>query len=194
MKRNGLLIISLFTFFISFSQVKKKGDGLLPEYIKIQFAGGIGAISLGAGYDSRNTKLEGDFIYGYVPKKIGGITIHTISSKITWFPIKKIDLKTVAIKPLSVGLLVNYTFGKQYFLFSPEKYPYNYYDHPTAIHLGSFVGGQVKMNLPNKHLKRLAFYYEIVTYDVELISYISNTKSLRLTDIFNIGLGIKASL
>ncbi len=136
MKRKGLLIISLFTFFISLSQEKKKGDGIIPDYVKIQFAGGIGVFAVGIGYDSRNTKLEGDFIYGYVPKKIGGITIHTVSSKITWLPIKKIELKNLIVKPISFGLLVNYTFGKQYFLFSPENYPFNYYDHPTALHFG----------------------------------------------------------
>lgn len=120
MKKTGLLIISLLTYFISISQEKKKGDNILPDHIKLQFAGGIGAFSVGIGYGSRSTKLEGDFIYGYVPKKVGGITIHTISSKITWFPLKKIELKSFAVKPLSFGLLVNYTFGKQYFLFSPK--------------------------------------------------------------------------
>ncbi len=190
----SFFIICLFTYFASLAQDKLKENRALPDYFKLQFGGGVGFISIGLGYDSKNTKLEGDFIYGYVPKKVGGITIHTISSKITWFPLKKVDLKNLAIKPLSLGLLVNYTFGKQYFSFSPENYPYNYYDHPTAIHLGSFVGGQVKLNIQDKHLKRLAFYYEIVTYDVELLSYLSNPKSLSPADIFNIGLGIKVSL
>jgi hypothetical protein len=129
-----------------------------------------------------------------VPKKLGGITIHTISSKITWFPLKKIELKNVAVKPLSFGLLVNYTFGKQFFLFSPENYPFNYYDHPTALHFGGLLGGQISKTLSDKNPKQLAFYYEIVTYDVELVSYVTNRKSLNLSDIFNVGLGIKLSL
>jgi hypothetical protein len=194
MKRKGLLIIILFAFLISSSQEKKKENRILPDHIKLQFAGGIGFFSLGIGYDNRNTKLEGDFIYGYVPKKIGGITIHTISSKITWFPLKKIEIKSLAVKPLAFGLLVNYTFGKQYFLFSPENYPYNYYDHPTALHFGGFMGGQISKALYDKRLKQLAFYYELITYDVELLSYLGNRKSLNLKDIFNVALGIKFSL
>ena len=194
MKRKGLLTISLLSFFVSLSQVNRKVDNILPDHIKLQFAGGVGALSIGIGYESRNTKLEGDFIYGYVPKKLGGITIHTISSKITWFPLKKIELKSLAVKPLAFGLLVNYTFGKQYFLFSPENYPFNYYDHPTALHFGGLMGGQISKALSDKRLKQLAFYYELITYDVELLSYLGNRKSLNLNDIFNVALGIKFSL
>ena len=194
MNRAIVFIAFLFFFHLTFAQEKARFQCLIPHHAKLQFAGGLGLVSVGAGYSNKKEKLEGDIYYGYVPKKIGGITIHTISSKITWFPLKKIELKSLAVKPLAFGLLVNYTFGKQYFLFSPENYPFNYYDHPTALHFGGLMGGQISKALSDKRLKQLAFYYELITYDVELLSYLGNRKSLNLNDIFNVALGIKFSL
>lgn len=123
--------------------------------------------------------------------EIGGVRIHTVTSKVTWLPLKKISCRTIRIRPLAVGLLANYNFGKQYFLFSPEYFPYSYYGFPTAAHAGIFVGSQVNKQLHlKKSLKSIGLYYEIGTNDRELISYIGNRR-LHLSDILNLGLGTK---
>jgi hypothetical protein len=57
---------------------QKKGFKIKPpDHIKVQYAGGIGFISIGAGYSTKNQKLEGDLSYGYLPKSVGGIRIHS---------------------------------------------------------------------------------------------------------------------
>lgn len=164
---------------------------LLPDYVKVQYAGGIGFTSIGLGYQSRNDRLEGDFYYGYVPKSVGGVYIHALSSKLTWHALKKVDVKSLEVRPLSAGILVSYTFGKQYFLFWPENYPYSYYDFPTALHMGVFVGGRV--DKPLKRGKKVGLYYELGSNDRELSSYLSNRKSIRVTEILNLALGIRTS-
>lgn len=189
LKKQILLQIFILSFFSVSAQTKKKPNNILPDHIKLQYAGGIGFIALGAGYESKKGKTEGDFFYGYVPKKIGGVEIHAITGKFTWSPFKIINKGLVQIKPLSFGVLFNYTFGEQYFLFSPDNYPYNYYNYPTALHGGFFIGGQI--NCKPLKTRKLGFYYELGLYDFALASYFSNRKALAISDIVHLGMGVK---
>lgn len=188
---NTILLLLITLPFTSAAQDSVVRKNYLPQYVKFQFAGGIGLISVGFGYESKNKKVEGDFYYGYVPEKRGGVEIHTVSSKLSWFPLKKVRYKGVGFRPLSLGTWVNYTFGKQYFLFSPENYPYNYYKFPTAMHMGAFMGGQVEVSKSKR--KKLSFYYELGTTDVDVVSYATNVNAIQFSQIFNLGLGVKTS-
>ena len=42
--------------------------------------------------------------------------------------------------------------------------------------------------------RRLGFYYEILSFDREMVSFIVNTKALSLTDILTLGIGVKLAL
>jgi hypothetical protein len=166
----------------------------LPDHTKVQYAGGIGFLSVGVGYHTKKDKLQGDVYYGFTPESVGGLDIHALSVKGTWFPLKPLNRKTWQVRPLSAGLLVNYTFGKQYFGFSPDNYPYDYYNFPTALHLGAFIGGQVNKQVSSRRgVKRIGLYYELGTYDVELASYVRNRRALSVTDILNLGIGVVTS-
>lgn len=164
----------------------------LPHHVKTQFAGGIGFLSIGAGYENKRESLEGDIYYGYLPKNIGGVSIHSATAKLTWLPFNAIDLKWLQYNFLSTGILASYKFGKQYFLFDPDNYPYNYYGHPTALHLGFFIGGQLEKSIDKKNIKRVALYYELGTTDRELISIFTNS-SLKANEILNLAVGVKTS-
>lgn len=189
-----LLAVALL---VGFLRVEAQNDSSrskgkwLPDHSKLQFAGGIGLLSVGAGYKTKKDKLHGDLYYGYTPESVGGLHIHALTAKATWFPLKNINHKTFQVRPLTAGLLVNYTFGKQYFGFTPENYPYNYYDFPTALHVGAFIGGQVNKKISSRRgVKRLGLYYELGTFDREVISYVRNRKALSVTDILNLGVGV----
>jgi hypothetical protein len=174
------------------AQIKQRSK-FLPDHLKLQYAGNIGFISVGAGYTSKKEKLSEDIYYGYVPKSIGGIATHSVTGKLTWFPFIVRD-HSVYAKPLSIGLWVNYAFGKQYFAFSPEAYPFNYYRFPTSIHIGLFEGGEVALHLKkSKSFHAIGLYYEVGTVDRALISYINNERTLNITDVFHLGLGIRAA-
>ena len=115
-----------------------------PDHLKLQHAGGIGYFSIGAGYLLGNGNLEADLMYGFVPESIGGLDIHSLSSRISWLPIKSIG-SSLRLEPLATGVIVNYTFGKQYFGFTPENYPFAYYNYPTSLH-AAFFPGQMKVH------------------------------------------------
>ena len=172
---------------------QKKGFKIkAPDHLNLQYAGGMGFISIGAGYSAKNQKLEGDLYYGYLPKSVGGIRIHSISGKVTWIPIHSVSIKNYQVEPLMTGIIVNYSFGKQYFSFDPPNYPYRYYSFPTAIHSALFLGSRIGFNFPaNTVVRRLSLYYEILSYDREIISFVSNTKSLQAGDVITLSLGVR---
>ena len=174
---------------------QKKSFNLLPDHVKFQYAGGTGLISVGAGYSNKNEKLEADLYYGYLPESIGGVRIHSISAKFIWLPINAVRVRKYMLEPLMTGFVVNYSFGKQYFSFDPPNYPYRYYSFPTAIHSALFLGSRAGITLPtNSFVHRLSIYYEIVSFDREIISLVSNPKSLHITDVITLALGVKMNI
>lgn len=192
-----LLVIIFFLLFKpeTLSAQKKNSNMLLPDHIKIQYAGGTGFISIGVGYSNKNQKLEADLYYGYLPESIGGVRIHSISTKFIWIPINTVRVKKYMLEPLMTGLVVNYSFGKQYFSFDPPNYPYRYYSFPTAIHSALLLGSRIGFNFPpNAFVSRLSLYYEILSFDREIISLVSNPKSLHITDIATFSLGFKLNI
>src|SRR4030095_7145439 len=194
------LIPLVIIFFLLFktetlSGQKKSFNLLLPDHVKVQYAGGIGFISIGVGYSTKNEKLEADLYYGYLPESSGGVRIHSISTKFIWIPIRAMRIKKYILEPLMTGLVVNYSFGKQYFSFDPPNYPYRYYSFPTAIHSALFFGSRAGVNLPtNAFVRRLSLYYEIVSFDREIMSLLSNPKSLQIPDIVTLSLGVKINI
>src|SRR5688572_20267259 len=96
----------MMTFFLlmmagSLSAQKKTFKIKFPDYIKLQYAGGTGFVAFGAGYSSKNQKFEGDLFYGYVPKSIGGVRIHSLSIKFNWIPIRSVEIKKYELEPLT---------------------------------------------------------------------------------------------
>lgn len=185
-----LVIMGLLVFKTADAQDSAKHQ-LWPDHIKIQFAGGIGFFSVGAGWSNKKQWLEGDIYYGYVPKAVGGINIHSFTGKVTVHPVPAVGRKKIQLRLFSAGVLINYTLGKQYFGFTPSNYPYEYYNFPTSLHAGGFVGGEVSRKLGDKTVKKAGLYYEVITFDRELISYLDNHKALRISDIINLGVGLK---
>lgn len=188
MRKSLLILICFYSFpILLVAQQKKSISRLLPRYAKLQFAGGIGLLSVGLGYEWDKKKWQADVYYGYVPEKIGGVEIHSITGKVTWTPISRHLKNNIRVDILNTGLLLNYVIGKQYFLFSPENYPLKYYGVPTAAHAGIFIGEAV-------YFKRFGLYYEIGTNDKDLASYIPNAASLKFTDVWNVGIGVRMQL
>lgn len=182
--RHIISIILLLCVFVAGvqAQAEKKKTGIAPHYAKLQFAGSIGFLSAGVGYEFAKKKLQADVYYGYVPEKIGGINIHSVTGKLTWLPLS-LNRKNTTYHLLTTGFLVNYAFGKQYD-FSEEAF--EYYGFPTAAHVGLFVGGGITHN-------KLGLYYELGSTDRDIVSYVNNTKGIRFHEIINIGIGAKFS-
>lgn len=169
---------------------KRMFKKIVPHSISLQHAGGIGYISIGAGYSNKKDKLEGDLFYGYLPRSIGGVRIHSLSAKFNFIPYHLSLKNKVKLEPLVTGLLFNYNFGKQFFGFDPDNYPYKYYSFPTAINAAIFIGSRIDFNKPGW----LSFYYELLGFDRDILNFVDNPNSLKISDVITLSVGIKIKL
>ncbi|WP_207433781.1 hypothetical protein [Sabulibacter ruber] len=164
-------------------------------YLKTQFAGDIGLVSVGVGKQSFNRKLETDVSVGYLPKKIGGDHLFTAALKSTLLPFRPVRIRKVDWHAFSTGMQLSYTFGDDFFASERylSRYPNRYYRFSTALHLYFFAGGQVNLTRVEK-FRRFGAYYEVGTMGEYLLSYLQNPGYLGPGKIFHLALGAKMRL
>jgi len=160
----------------------------VPDYVKTQFAGNLGVLSVGVGYQFFNSLLYTELIYGYVPVAISKSNeIHLISLKNT-FPLFRKKIGNYTVSPIA-GFTGSLETGNNSFLILPDKYPKGYYV-PSAIHFTLFIGTLVHKDFVNsKRIKGIDFYYELGTVETYLWSAITS-KEVALKDVFSSAIGI----
>ncbi len=161
-----------------------------PDYVKVQYAGNIGFLSVGAGFMCIGDFWQMEFLYGYVPESVGGTDIHTIAWKNTFAPYHQSISNNSLFVSFLFGLNVNVTFGENMSLFSPDAHPINS-EWPSALHLAPFIGARLHKNveLLNNRLKGYDFYMEIGTIDIYLRNAVKS-KTVGISDIINVAFGI----
>jgi hypothetical protein len=163
----------------------------LPDYVKLQYAGGIGFISAGVGYTFFRQKLDISFFYGYVPTWFTVDDLHSVSLQFTAKIFRIKASKNIEILPLNFGWYLHHTFGNEYWVKLPDNYPTGYYWWSPGRNAGIFLGGEIKTKLlANKSpASGTAFYARIGTRGLYLSSKIGNS-SIPITDIIELGFGI----
>lgn len=186
------LILLLFLAFIHFGSngqdsLKKK---ITPHHIKVQYAGGIGFLSVGTGYRFLRDKMEVDLFAGYVPQFQGSESLEILSLKWTWFAAKRQYLsRAFYVDPFYLGLLGSYTHADNLILDLSTKYPKGYYGWTTAVRTGIFGGFRSGFDLGNG--KELAVYTEAGANEISVISYTINREAMKPWDILNLAVGLQ---
>lgn len=196
MKRT--IILSLILLILAqgaMAQVEQETEKLwfVPDYAKLQYAGAIGFLSAGAGYNQFDGKMETELMLGFLPKSIGGDNLTTLTLRTQFLPwIVNLKADKYDFLPLYGGAYASHTFGDQFYIFTPERYPRWYYGWPTALRVGIFAGSRLRINLPEMDkISSVDFFYEIGSYDLKLVSFIQNLDAISLLDVINIAAGIK---
>ncbi|MDA3952721.1 MAG: hypothetical protein PF485_03675 [Bacteroidales bacterium] len=195
-----VLLISAFTLLCaisaSYSQVSHKVDSsgikkILPDYVKLQFAGGIGFLSSGIGYTFFDHKLDVSFFYGYVPKYFTADDLHSISLQLTAKLFRFKVFKNTEILPLNIGWFAHHTFGNEFWVTLPDNYPDDYYWWSPGRNAGVFIGGEIKTKLlaHKTPASGTAFYARIGTRGLYLASKFENS-SIPISDIIELGFGV----
>lgn len=191
-----VLFVLVFRLPLVYSQNEIKindesSKNYLPDNIKLQYAGGLGFLSAGVGYSFLNEKLDVSMFYGYVPKFVSVKDLHSLNFQFT-AKLFRIKLsKDIEIIPLNIGGYFQHTFGNEYWLKLPDKYPSGYYWWSPGLNTGVFFGSEIKTKwLANKtSFSGTSFYVNVGTKSYYLASKIGNS-SIPLSDIINIGFGI----
>ena len=158
-----------------------------PFFLTLHLAGGTGLVALGGGYRLAHQRLEPELLLGYVPRRLsGGKPLAIITLKTTWLPWSpRLGPGGWQATPVTLGAMVNYTTGQQFFLTnnSAGRYRPGYYWWSSAVRLGLLAGTRLQY-------RHTAAYAELSTNDLHLVSRLTN-RSLRLVDILTLGGGMK---
>lgn len=185
------VFVMLFLGKISFAQ-NKFLNTITPNHINLQYAGSIGFLSLGAGYDLFNEKAELSFHVGYVPESLGGeLTMAAIKFHYKPFNIPVGD--KILIKPFNPVFFPSYTIGENFDLqFDAPQYRKGYYFWSSALRLHLGASTEIKLlSKPNSKIKDVSIYAEANTNDLYAISWFRNRTSSPFYKIFRLGYGIK---
>lgn len=190
-KRDIFTVFAILVFTNAFANdttfIKAKG-WYIPDYAKVQFAGNIGLLSVGFGYQFINNRLYSEILYGYVPASISKAEkIHTITLKNT-FPILKKEIKAITLSPIT-GFTASFETGNNSFLKLPDKYPKGYYS-TNAFHFTLFIGAKIYKDIINpKIINGIDFYFEVGTVDTYLW-YAILSKEVKINQILSSAIGI----
>ena len=98
---------------------------LIPTHTKLQFAGNMGLLSFGFGWDyGKRNQWETDLLFGFVPKYESDKAKATFTLKQNYIPWSlQIKESRFSAEPLACGLYFNTVFGDEFWVSEPERYP-----------------------------------------------------------------------
>ena len=144
---------------------------LLPDYVRAQFAGSQGFLSVGLGKSFLNGAVEPDIDYGYVPEWAGG-EIHILSqtTQLALFPINLNG--TARIHPLVAGYSALIGMGNDYFLYRRRYLGYYW---PSALHFRFFAGPKLSFKTASIQTpSALSLTAQVGAIDADLIAANAN--------------------
>lgn len=170
---------------------------MIPTHVKLQHAGGMGLLSLGAGWDyGRRNQWETDVQIGWVPSySIDGSARATFTLKQNFMPWNIRCGERFGIEPFACGLYLNLLTGPGYWLREPSKYGGSYYRFMTRLRAYLYVGQRATWyhRRPGSLLHSVTVYYELSAKDLDLVAKCTNRK-LTIPDIFYFSFGVQVRL
>lgn len=198
-------------------QAKAHWVKLIPNIGSLQYAGDIGLVSVGFGWDyGKHERWETLIQTGFVPKYHADnwdLTFTLRQNFIPWsFGIgsrrwadpagisttgQKLDWNRRAFasfEPLYGSFFINTIFDDEFWVHEPKKYNGgDYYRFSSKVRFHFGVGSRFSINIPQaqrKNFDKLSVYAILSTYDLAVISAIPNEK-ITLNDILTLGIGIQ---
>ena len=147
---------------------RRHWEALIPTHTKIQFAGNMGLLSFGTGWDyGRRNQWETDVFFGVLPKYDSKRTKLTFTVKQNYLPWSlQIKQSRFSVEPLACGMYLNTVFGDEFWVNEPERYPKGYYGFSSKVRIHAFLGQRITYDIdPQRRFtaKEITFFYEIST-------------------------------
>lgn len=178
---------------------RRHWNALIPSYSKMQFAGNMGLLSFGTGWDyGKHNCCETDVFIGFLPRYESKRAKMTFTVKQNYFPWKLPlgDDGPFMLEPLSCGLYLNTVFGDEFWTHEPERYPKGFYGFSTKVRFNVYVGQRITYEISKEKrfsAKAISLFYELSTSDLYIVSAFTN-RYLRPRDYLSLSLGIKLQM
>jgi hypothetical protein len=163
-----------------------------PDFIRMQYAGQAGLLSLGSGYSWWHRHAEVSANYGYVPLLVADRRVHVLSERNAFSPGALRLGESLALEPLVAGVTANVTLGNRYQLFLPKAQRDYYW--PDALYFWFFAGTRLGYLPPQPFLFRgVGAQIEVGTINQYLRSY-RNNRDVGWEDILSLALSAQIYL
>lgn len=183
----------IIILFVCIGPLTAKAQSADPKpssnFIVAQYAGSIGYASLGIGHDF-NSRMRLSLHYGHVPLSKGG-PLDILATKFFFSPMIIKSIPKIVIKPIDLGVLFSYHFGRNFYTSLPNRYPDGYYWWKSSLKFHMAVESSVTYTINRTFFKSITGYVEFNTNELYSVSYVQNPKSLHLSNIIKMGLGTR---
>lgn len=177
------------------NHIREGWAALIPQIADVQYAGNIGVVSVGVGWDygSHNT-WETHLMLGYLPRWQSDADDFTFTLKQNYVPWRMHFGHDVMINPFYVSLFMNSIFDDEFWRREPSKYNGgHYYRFSSKIRTHIALCGRFNYYIPEQKRilsRRVSLYYELSSYDLAILSALPN-KKITLGDILCLGVGLQ---
>lgn len=156
----------------------------VPNNLKLQYAGNIGFMAVGAGY-KLSSWYDLSIMYGYLGNQSQVKDVHTVALKNTFALSKKI--RNLNFIP-TAGISINWGYTHNTFSELPDYYPNGYY-FQNKIHFAPFLGGIFSLKDTNLLIKKFDVYFEFSILDAYLLEMIRRDY-VKFNDVVNLAIGV----
>ena len=143
-------------------------ERLLPTHVKAQYAGGMGFLSAGYGWDyGRKCRWETDMMIGVLPKAYSDRTHMTFTLKQNYIPWSIRCGERFAVETPVVRHLHELHLGRGFWIREPDRYPGDqYYNFTSRLRFHLYVGQRFTFYLKGDSLLRhITLFYEFSAND-----------------------------
>jgi len=168
-------------------------QNIMPNIFTLQFAGDIGMLSAGVGWDyGKSSQWETHVLIGYLPHRHRYQHYWTLTLREMYNPWSIKAWQSVAISPLSVSVSLNSILHGDFWTSEPERYPKGYYGFSSRVRFHLGLGQRFTYHIPERKRylhSKISLYYEVSTCDLYVRQKWLNS-SIPLKDIITLGIGM----
>jgi hypothetical protein len=163
-----------------------------PDHARLQTGGYLGAATVGVGYSALQV-LDVDAYYGWVPANLGGKDIHTLALRMSGhFPGWCIT-DHLRWTWLYLGFGGLHTFGRGFFVNSPDPFPPRYYPVTSTRPFLSLGSDFAWVTHSRSAIVAHGLYGEITAQDQYAMEWLDNMNAIEPWEVWSLALGYKAS-
>jgi len=190
-RKNSVRILLLVVCIMHWEDLHAQKDTvpnrfLRPDYLNTQFAGNMGLLSIGAGFQWKSIGYDLTLLYGYVPKQFSTREVHTFALRNT-FSLSKRGQNPLHTFRTHAGLGILFETGNHSSWTLPDVFPEGYY-FTNSLHVSLYLGTSYAYR--GWQFRKVELYAEVGTLG-RYLYYFVKSPTIDAAHVFNLSTGMK---